>query len=45
MAHGKTATMDSCVEIKILLIKEGKKSRKDKPEINRERELMLFVRS
>ena len=40
VAHGKTATMDSCVEIKILLIKnEGKKGRKDKPERNREREL------
>lgn len=35
--------MDSCVEIKILLIKnEGKKSRKDKPEINRERELIAI---
>ena len=43
VAHGKTATMDSCVEIKILLIKnEGKKGRKDKPERNRERELIAI---
>lgn len=28
MAHGKAATMDSCVEIKILLIKNEQKKKK-----------------
>lgn len=46
MAHGKAATMDSCVEIKILLIKneqKKKKSRKDKPERKRRKGTYCYL--
>lgn len=46
MAHGKAATMDSCVEIKILLIKNEQKKKKKVEKTNQkekgERELIAI---
>lgn len=46
MAHGKTATMDFCVEIKILLVKnEGETVEKTNQKEKEKGNLLLFSRS
>ena len=46
MAYGKTATMDFCVEIKILLIKnEGETVEKTNQREKEKGNLLLFSRS